>query len=172
MLGSRGVEVGQVWGDQELILEVEDGDEARVMWRVQSSKGVCVETRSEAKGQNPALLAPLQMCQEVQTQPGWGIICSPFPSTPDPGPKAGEGMLAPHCTSLADAIGGKVGVQFPQRAPLCPFLLKRDRGAWQVRGGGLPLLTAALLRGCTHDVLREPPKTVSSAAESREPWAC
>ena len=105
-------------------------------------------------------------------RPGPLPSMSPFPSTPDPGPKAGEGMLAPHCTSLADAIGGKVGVQFPQRAPLCPFLLKRDRGAWQVRGGGLPLLTAALLRGCTHDVLREPPKTVSSAAESREPWAC
>lgn len=62
MLGPSGVEVGQVWGDQELILEVEEGDEARGMWRVQSSKGVCVETRSEVQGQNPALPAPLQMC--------------------------------------------------------------------------------------------------------------
>ena len=43
--GGWGVEVGQVWGDQELILEVEEGNEARVMWRVQSSKGVCVWRR-------------------------------------------------------------------------------------------------------------------------------
>ena len=43
--GGWGVEVGQVWGDQELILEVKEGNEARVMWRVQSSKGVGVWRR-------------------------------------------------------------------------------------------------------------------------------
>ena len=57
MLGSSGVEVGQVWGDQELILEIEEGDEATVMWRVQSSKGVCVETRSEVPGLPPSKCA-------------------------------------------------------------------------------------------------------------------
>ena len=76
-------------------------------------------------------------------QPGWGVICSPFPSSPGPGPTAGEGMLP--TVPVLNAIGGKVDVQFPQRAPPCPFLLKRDRGTWQVRGGGLPLLTAARL---------------------------
>lgn len=42
MLGPSGGEVGLVWGDQELILEVKEGDEARGIWRVQEQQGsVC-----------------------------------------------------------------------------------------------------------------------------------
>lgn len=96
------------------------------MWRVQSSKGVCVwRQRSEVQDRTQPYLPPPNVPRRYKHSSDGGIICSPFPSTPDPGPKAGEGMLALYCTSLANAIGGKVGVSFHRGFSMS--LLKRDR---------------------------------------------
>lgn len=81
-------------------------------------------------------------------------------------------MLALYCTSLANAIGGKVGVQFPQRLLYVPSFSRGTEAPGRCGVGGLCLLTAVLLRGCTQNVVRDPPMSVSLAAESREPWTC
>lgn len=91
-----------------------------------------------------------------------GNYLLPVSPTPDPGPKAGEGMLALYCTSLANGQVEKWVSSFHRGFSMS--LLKRDRGTWQVRGRGA-LSADCSLRGCTHDVVRDPPK-------SREPWTC
>ena len=95
MLGSSGVEVGLVWGDQELILEIEEGDEATVMWRVQSSKGVCVETRSEVPG-----LPPSKCARRYRRSPDGELSASHFPLPQIRGPRLERGYSLPTVPAL------------------------------------------------------------------------
>lgn len=127
-----------VWKAQELVLEVGEGDEAREKWgdmeRPEQQVG-CVWRGGWRSSTEPSP----PMCTEGQSR----LTCTPFPPAPDLGSEAGGGMLSQ--ISIASTIGGTFGVTFPQPA-LSVFLLKRDRGTWQVcvMGGrkGVPLTAA------------------------------